>query len=252
VIDADTGISSPWTGTFWPVDRPLWSLDDSRIAFGSLRGREFDLYLGRLQQSGDDAELLWRSAFNKRASDWSRDEQLFLYEQRDSSVSGHWDLWTLSIPDKHATQVTQTPSFDEVQAQFSPDARFIAYASNESGNYQVWIRDLTGAFKRPVSINGGVQPRWNKDGKELFYIAADQSLMSVKIQDRSTATHAELQFGKPTPLFKAPLFQDAANFLPAQYAVSDNGQRFLLNVPIDGPAAPITVILNWTATLRSK
>ena len=249
LIDVERDVSSPWTSSKWAVDRPLWSQDDKRIVFGSLRGASaFNLYEGVRQLSGDDAELLYPSPSNKRPADWSFDDSVVLYEERDES--GSWDLWTLSLPSKEVKQLTHTPLVDEAQAQFSPNAKFIAYASNESGEFEVWLRDLSGSFKKVVSTRGGVQPRWNSDGTELFYIASDQNLMSVRIRDRSLQSHPDLDIGKPTPLFKTALFEGAATFLPAQYAV--HGQGFIMNVPVGGPSKPITVILNWTALLDGK
>jgi hypothetical protein len=145
-------------------------------------------------------------------------------------------------------------SFDEIEGQFSPDGRWLAYASNESGRYEIYIRTFPdGGVKRQVSVAGGVQPRWKRDGHELFYVAPDTRLMAVPI--RLAPDPHTLEAGAPVPLFSTRFATGsnivAAGFLArAQYAVAPNGQ-FLVNIAADeAVASPITVVLNWTAGLK--
>ena len=144
-------------------------------------------------------------------------------------------------------------SFDEVQGQFSPDGRWVAYASNESGRYEIYIRPFPGpGGKWQVSTGGGIYPRWRRDGKELFYVAPDNRMMAAPIQ--VAADGRTLSPGAPVALFASRLTTGNTGIggfaSRAQYAVAPDG-RFLLNVSADDAAAsPITIVQNWTALLK--
>ena len=158
-------------------------------------------------------------------------------------------MWALALSDDHRQLPIANTSFEERDGQFSPDGRWVAYTSNVSGRFEVYVQ----SFPRPgekllVSPNGGGQPRWRKDGKELFYVAPDNRLMAVPVR-LSTKEHADL--GTASTLFVAPL---AGEVVPGgnkqQYAVSSDGQRFLMNVATeDRPVTPITLILHWKPPL---
>jgi dipeptidyl aminopeptidase/acylaminoacyl peptidase len=188
---------------------------------------------------------------DKSPQDWSPDGRLLLYTSQDPRTGS--DLWSLSPDgDPKPSVVVQTP-FDETQAQFSPDGRWIAYASNETGRYEIYVRSFPGpGGKWQVSTEGGIYPRWRRDGKELFYVAFDNHLMAVPIQ-AALARHT-VNPGAPSELFVTRLTVGANVFAGgvlsrAQYAVASDG-RFLMNVETEAPAAPpITLVLNWTAAL---
>jgi len=121
----------------------------------------------------------------------------------------------------------------------------MAYQSNESGRYEIYVQPFPGpGGKEPVSTNGGAQVRWRRDGKELFYIALDSRLMAVPIQ--LAAGGQAIEPGAPVPLFAARIGEVVPPLERQQYIVSSDGQRFLMNTVTDD-AAPITVILNWKA-----
>jgi len=175
---------------------------------------------------------------DKSPQDWSPDGRLVLYTSQDPKSGS--DLWSLSPDgDGKPSVVVQTP-FDETQAQFSPDGRWIAYASNETGRYEIYVRSFPGpGGKWQVSTEGGIYPRWRRDGKELFYVAADGSLVSVPI-----TLGPNLQAGTGNPLFR--LETGIRTF-----DVSPDGSRFLVSTPVEkSPESPIRVILNWEAALR--
>jgi dipeptidyl aminopeptidase/acylaminoacyl peptidase len=145
-------------------------------------------------------------------------------------------------------------SSDEIEGQFSPDGRWVAYASNESGRYEIYIRTFPEAGgKWQISAAGGVQPRWRRDGHELFYVAPDTRLMAVPIR-LAPDTHT-LDAGTPVPLFPTRLATGGnispAGFLArAQYAVAPDG-RFLMNVAADeAVTSAITIVQNWTMGLK--
>jgi Tol biopolymer transport system component len=182
---------------------------------------------------------LLKTDAGKTPHDWSRDGRYLAYTSRNG------DVWALPLPpsaDTEPLQVTATP-FVESNPRFSPDGRWIAYQSNESGvREEVLIQSfpLPGP-KRQVSSSGGVLPRWSHDGKELFYVAPDLSLMSVSI----ASTGSTPQIGTPVRLFQSRAFQ-----LGGYYDVSPDG-RFLLNVSTaEQIAPPITVVLNWAQNLN--
>ena len=140
-------------------------------------------------------------------------------------------------------------TFDERYPQFSPDGRWIAYQSNESGQDEIYAQPFPGpGEKTQISTNGGAQVRWNRNGKELFYVAPDLRLMAVSVVSSSTAK--TLQPAPPTALFASRLWNNATAASAKQdYVVSPNGQRFLMLVdPPDAATAPITVIANWAGS----
>ena len=135
------------------------------------------------------------------------------------------DVWILEIdnPEKRAPFITS--DFDESYPRFSPDGRWIAYCTDESGISEVYVQSHASSGGRwQVSINGGSQPRWRPDGLELFYVAPDLKLMAVEIRDGST-----FDFEAPKPLFQTRMDNFDA---PNRYVVADNGRKFLINVPV--------------------
>jgi hypothetical protein len=139
--------------------------------------------------------------------------------------------------------------FNQSQAQIAPNGRWIAYTSDETGHSEVYVQSFPHpGSKRQVSSIGGVQPRWRKDGKELFYLSPDEQLMAVTVRGE-----AEIDVEPAHPLFRTQLPMWATGGPPiwrTSYAVAGDGQRFLLNNPPEHPAPPITVVLNWPAALR--
>ena len=222
---------------------PVWSADGRRIAaFASSRepagnAGPRNVIAGNLYERavgvvGND-QLLFKSDAGKTPTDWSSDGRHLAYISRS-------DIWALALPvtgDPRPLRVTDTP-FAETSARFSPDGRWIAFQSNESGPRQdVYIQSFPepGA-KQQVSAAGGILPRWRLDGKELFYIAPNLTLMSVSLEPTGTG----LQVGTPVLLFQSSV---------RDYEVSSDG-RFLMNVAVEQTAAPLTVVLNWAAGLK--
>ena len=133
--------------------------------------------------------------------------------------------------------------FNESQSQFSPDVKWIAYVSDESGTPQIYVQSFpTLNGKLQISTDGGMQPRWRRDGRELFYLAPNRKLMAVTIK-----AAAPFQAETPRPLFETRLDGTA---LRHTYAVSADGNRFLLNVAPESGAPPLTIVVNWPALLK--
>jgi Tol biopolymer transport system component len=223
---------------------PLWSPDGTRLVFGSRRG-SMDLYWKPLSAPlGSGEELLLSSPEPKFPMDWSRDGRFLLY----NTIYPNQGLNISVLPldgDRTPRDVVRT-DFQERLPQFSPDGKWIAYESDKTGRFEIYIRPFPGpGTDTPASIEGGTHVRWNANGKELFYIAADDRLMAVPI--RLSATGDVVEPSTPVPLFAANVGSAATNTNRQLYAVAPDAQSFVLNtVAGETPSnSPITVILNW-------
>ena len=158
-----------------------------------------------------------------------------------------YDLGVLTLTGERKASTFLGTAFNEAQARFSPNTRWVAYASDESGRFEVYVRPFPAASgQTQISIAGGTQPEWRRDGKELFYISADGKLTAVPV----TTDGATFSAGTPRALFDVEVPEPNPPF-PTDYAVTADGQRFLVNTVVDQPTRPaLTVILNWTSGLK--
>jgi eukaryotic-like serine/threonine-protein kinase len=222
---------------------PVWSPDGSRIAFASSRDGPLNLYMKTASGAGDE-ELLLKTDLPKHPSDWSRDGRYLVYSTRDPKTKG--DLWVLPLSEDRKPQPYLQAEFNETHGQISPDGRYLAYSSNETGPYEVYVRPFPNAAvgKWQVSIGGGGQPRWRRDGKELFYIAPDKYLVAVDVKTGET-----FERGTSRPLFDTRVGGNYAvvGRVAFLYAPSADGQRFLAASFPEADPSPITVVLNWAA-----
>jgi hypothetical protein len=189
-----------------------------------------------------------------QVTDWSGDGRLIVYARLDPKTK--WDLWIVPATadpanrDQKPVPYLQT-EFNEHHGRLSPDGRWMAYTSDESGRPEVYVRafPVPGA-RMQVSTDGGGHPRWRRDGKELFYQNADRLLMAATVKADTSFTA-----GAPRALFKMPVADRAAPMIGSetQFEPTGDGQRFLLNVVVEQPAPPpVTVILNWPALLGRR
>jgi Tol biopolymer transport system component len=240
--------------TFDPAfeDNPTWSPDGSRVAFRSSRSGLSNLYV-KPSNGGGAETLLFESPFFKTPSDWSPDGRFILFHSRDPNTD--MDLWALPVDGDHQPVLILKSRFTERHANLSPDGRWMAYMSNESGQAQIYVRAFapTSSAVQPtassdpsgqwqVSTNGGIFPRWAHDGRELYYIAPDERMMSVPIRMRA----GRLDPGEPAALFQTRIFNGGEDV--GQGPMFDVGRdgRFLIITPAGDLAAPITLLLHWT------
>jgi|ERR1700754_1680402 len=243
LIDLARGTASRFTFGKTSDFSPIWSPEGSRIVFSTLRDGPPNLYQKLSSSAGND-EPFAKSPVPNLSFDWSRDGRHIIYGVVDPKTS--WDLWTLPVDDTSKPVPFLLTNFDERGAKFSPNGRWVAYESNESGTNEVCVRPFPATpGKWQVSTSGGQQPRWRRDGKELFYLSADHKLMSVEVStDGSTFEHRT-----PTALFGTRV--GGIDTPGDYYDVTADGQRFILNNRVAEAAfTPITVVLNWTADLK--
>jgi Tol biopolymer transport system component len=227
---------------------PIWSPDGSRVVFASNRkGSAPPLDLYQKASTGSE-DVLVADNLNKYPTSWSPDGRFILYT---SIAGGGGDLWILPLSGDRKPFPFLQPRFIETQGQFSPDGRWIAYISNESGRGEVYVAPFGGpsgvqSGKWQVSTGGGDQPRWSRDGKEIYYVtqAPANTLMVAAVSVRDSA----FDVGAVKALFAVRPAGTPRN----SYQVSPDGQRFLVNMgPVQAPTAtPITVVMNWTAGLK--
>jgi serine/threonine protein kinase len=226
----------------WEV-YPVWSPDGSRIAFAWDKEGHTDIYLK--PAGGGVEELLLKERRATYPLDWSRDGRLLLFSALDPKTGS--DLWLLPLEGSRTPKpLLQTP-FNEGEARISPDGRFFAYTSDESGRPEVYVRPLTSMAEHwQVSIQGGTKPEWRRDGKELFYLADDRRLMSLELKDGSGFDRSA-----PRPLFQTRAPRVDFPGFHSLYAVTPDGQRFLTVTEPEGRSSPpITVVLDWAVELK--
>ena len=230
--------------TFDPADEfsGLWSRDGVDMVFNSRRQGRFDLYRKAANGTGPE-ELLHADQFDKTPTSWSPDRQFILYT--DISIQGSGNIWALPmLGERKPFPFVKTP-FDEGSGQFSPDGRWVAYTSNESGRSEVYVAPFPGpGAKWQISNAGGGHPRWRADGSELFYVASGK-LMAAAV--RIGAERVEVE--SVQPLFD--ISRPGGGARP-YYDVSPDGQRFLHIVLAQrATETPLTLITNWP-TLVNK
>jgi Tol biopolymer transport system component len=224
----------------------VWSPDGSRVVFSSAGNGAYGLTMKRV--AGGNDELLTKSGHIMVPHDWSPDGRYLIYYDNDPKTKR--DLWVLPMDGERKPGIFLQTEFNETEAKFSPDMKWVAYQSDESGRYEIYVRPFPtqpgNGTKYQVSSGGGHQVRWRRDGKEMFYFTADGRLMAVDVSSSPTF-HA----GIPHALFSAPIFGGGLTEDTHRWDMTADGQRFLINtVPEQGGSSPITVWVNWQTAIK--
>ena len=242
LFDSASGAGTPFTFDPAKDQQPIWSPDGSRIIWASTREGVQNLFQKAASGAGQD-EVLLRSPYQKFACDWSKDGRFILYMEMNPQTS--FDLWVLPLEGERQLWLNAPAS--QWNGSFSPDGKWIAYTSNESGRNEIYLQPFVpGAAaaggKRQLSPNGGEVPQWRRDGRELYYLSLDGKIMVVPI-----TPGAELKAGAAQELFTPGQRAKAGG----GYTVTGDGQRFLVVTSAeDVSLPPFTVVLNWMAEMK--
>jgi len=229
--------------TFDPAldDDPVWSRDGSMIVFDSNRGGTYALY-EKPSNGARKEELIFTDPATKFSSSWSPDGKYVLFDRLDPQPKGRTAIWVLPMSGDHKAFSLIATDFDDSYGVFSPDGKWVAYKSNESGKDEIYaVAFPTPAARFQISTSGGDNPQWRADGKELFYTDPENRIMAVDV-----AAHGEtLEIGTPHSLF-VPRLQN----VNPPYAATADGKRFLVNEQPPQSASHLTVVFNWDADLK--
>jgi serine/threonine-protein kinase len=222
-----------------------WSPGGDSVVFGSDRLGVMNLFLKNLSD-GQEQPLVVNNSY-KAATQWSRDGRFIVYTQVDSQTNR--DIWVIPMEGSKPGQPVAFlhTNANEFLGQLSPDSKWMAYTSDESGRREVYVRAFpSGQNLTSISLAGGEAPRWSADGRELFFVAADGRMNAVPVKSAGST----FEPGTPVPLFNANLIRSPNEPL-IDYDVSSDGKRFLITTAAQGPtSATLNLISNWTAALN--
>jgi Tol biopolymer transport system component len=252
LIETGRQVASRFTTNPAAERMPVWSPDGSRLVFSSPRNGNPPSLFEKLSNGGSE-QLLFRSDYLVQPTDWSRDGRFVVYARRDPRTQ--WDLWVVPASpasdgqERRPELFLQTP-FAEHHGHLSADGRWMAYASDESGRWEVYVRAFPPQDGRwQISTDGGVEPRWRSDGKELFYVSSDGALMAVALQFDGM----KIQPAAARALFKARFATFGSDMWRPVYVPAHDGQRFLVNILVEETApSPITMVLNWPGVVKER
>ena len=224
---------------------PIWSPDGSKIAEW-ITGKDYgdyDLYVQ--PAAGGRPDLLFHAGITKQPTDWSRDGRyIFFNAIRPGSKA---DVWAVSTADRHSGPILDSVNTEQYAA-LSPDGKWLAYNSDESGRHEVYVQHFAGIAagtqrRWRISAGGGGLPRWRADGKELFYLTANGRVMASAVHPENDG----FNFDPPVKQFQTHPIRGIWNL----YDVAPDGQRFLINAPLEwAVSSDIMVLTNWTEKLR--
>ena len=223
---------------------PIFDADGRSVTFGSKGEGSGSSILRRDLRSGAESELVSLDDRYLLPMSLSRDGAWLVYDLGDENNIGVYDVTLRPLTGTGEERTLVGSSADDSFGQISPDGRWLAWASDESGRYEVYVAPFPGPGARvQVSRAGGIQPRWRPSGGELFFKAPDNTLVAVPTESGS----GTFAVGAPVPLFQI------VEFLGWTYDVAADGQRFLVREPLtEGEASPVTLLTDWTTLLSRR
>ncbi|MBL8206905.1 MAG: PD40 domain-containing protein, partial [Blastocatellia bacterium] len=245
LFELASGAVTPFTFDPHSDRTTAWSPDGSRIAWSSLRNGVTSLYQKATNGVGQE-ELLVATPFQKFVIDWSSDGRFILYHEDNPQTA--YDIWVLPMEGERKPWVWLRTPAQELTGRFSPDGKWIAYQSRESGRAEIYLQAFVPGVpasggKRQLSTNGGGNARWRNDGREIYYTSEDGKMMAVEITPGT-----ELKVGAPKELFAPSGLRGNAS---SGYAMTRDGQRFLFVTSADDASLPpFTVVLNWMVEMK--
>jgi eukaryotic-like serine/threonine-protein kinase len=244
LLDLDRNVKTRFTFDAAPHFFPVWSPDAANIAYSSSVKGHFDLYTKSASGAGE-ASLLLSSDGDKYVSDWSRDGRYLAFTQVDSKSKTLGDIFILPLfGDRKPFSFLQT-TFNEGNAVFSPDGRWVAYQSNESGKGEVYIMPFPQpGGKWQVSQGGGLNPRWRPDGQAVFYRTPDDKLMEASVSAKGSA----LEVGTPKQIAKVAFAELGGTGWV--YDVAPKGDRFIFLRPEQAASTPVTLVTHWVEGIK--
>ncbi len=243
VFDRARGVETRLTFNPFHNWTPVWSPDGTRLAFSSNPKGRFHIYEKAANGTGTTQPLLEDNA-TEYVDSWSSDGMYIAYGREDPQGKPGWDIWILPLfGDMKPFPLLQS-QFNKEDPSFSSDGKWLAYDSDESGRWEVYIVPFPqGNGKWQVSTGGGSQPRWRRDGKELFYLSAENRLMATEVQEKN----GSLKIGNPQALFRT----HAARSAFRTYDVTADGKQFVvITQPTQSSAEPLTLVVNWPALMK--
>jgi serine/threonine protein kinase len=234
MIDVTRGLATRLTSELGDDEDPRWSPNGERIVFDTNRNGSFDIY--EITVSTLAQRALFESPETKTQHTFTSDGRYLLFGATTEKTGA--DLWALPLLGEGRPMPVVVRDYTQLFGFFSPDDKWVVYESNESGRSEIYIQPFPGpGEKHQVSFDGGGDPRWAGNGKEVFYIAPDGYLMAAAVS--AVAGGKQIQSEKPVALFQTTLSR------PHGYAATRDGQRFLLPIPVNRTSPPITILMNW-------
>jgi Tol biopolymer transport system component len=243
IVDLATGTRRRFTTGPGSKEWCVWSPDGSRVAhsISNPRGSGYDIVSKPTGGSEAEIALLSDPVEFQAPLGFSPDGNFFLFSKRKNERD---DLWVLPLTgDRKPRPFLATPALEPI-ARFSSNGRYVAYQSDETGRFEIYVAAFPGPGSRlQISQNGGVEPRWSHDDQELFFFAPDNRLMAAKVKTDGTNFDVGLI---------QPLFQSRSMGFTYRYDVALDGKRFLLVAGLPQELSPITILTNWTAEIPKK